>query len=259
MNRFFMVIWLNTLMVISIVSSSIISAQTHIVATSSGISLPEGCYVTFRGECDINSDSKTETVYVYARKENDESDICEDTNIAVVTQDGLLRRTNHSGVSGSNQEVHISDFNSDGIKDILVILSKGNEKTCMIGDFAHSMPKNIITPKDLKGLEMKLAFTDGFAVSAELENGQIFSVNVSQSAQKLCESGVFDPNGTFVCGTPVISPITQISVKEHDFGSNLVFTQQLIAKESNIVLCNIQAEMEYTGDTLLIKRIEYYV
>ena len=29
-------------------------------------------------------------------------------------------------------------------------------------------------------------------------------------------------------------------------------------KEDNTYLCSIDAEMEYTGDTLLIKRIDYY-
>ena len=60
-------------------------------------------------------------------------------------------------------------------------------------------------------------------------------------------------------GEPYLSPVTKITPIKHDFGSNLLFTQKLYIKDTENELCSVQSEMEYTGDTLLIKRIEYFV
>jgi len=245
-------------MILSIGASSVISNADRVKVASGTLSLPDGSYVVHRETCDINADGENEDIYVYAHKKSEEDVFCEDVNIAVIDAEGLLRRTNYSGVSGSILQTCISDFNGDGKKDILVILNNGDKHMCIIGDFAHSIPKNIISAKDLKGLQMKLHFIDGFAVSAELENGQMFSVNVSAQKEVLKKKGFFSDDGKYLNGTPVISEIMQIKPVDHDFGSNLIFTQKLYIKEDNTYLCSIDAEMEYTGDTLLVKRIDYY-
>ncbi len=258
MKRLSFCLWLITLMTVSIASASIISGADEITATANGISLPQGSGIVFREECDINSDGNNETVYVYGEK-TDKEGFFNNLNAAVVSCDGLLRRTNYNGINGIDVAVFVRDYNSDGIKDVLLTAKEKGKINCMTADFSHSIPKNIMTDKALKGLCMKLSFTDGFKVWAELENGQIFSINAASSAQTLCEMGIFTPDGKYVTGTPVLSPVIEITPLEHDFGSNLLFTQKLYAESEEITLCNIEAEMEYTGDTLLIKRIEYYV
>ncbi len=258
MKRLTLILWLTTLMTVSIASASIISQAYEITATAKGISLPQGSEIVYREECDINSDGTDETVYVYGENNQTEK-VFVNINVALVTSDGLLKRTNQGNLNGTDVNVNISDYNSDGIKDVLVTARESHKLNCMLADFSHSIPKNIMTDKALEGLSMKLSFVDDFKVWAELENGQNFSINVAASAPMLCENKVYTSEGEYMSGMPELRPVTEIASLEHDFGSNLLFTQQLYIGNTNKQLCSIQSEMEYTGDTLLVKRIEYFV
>lgn len=255
MKRLWLCLCLLSIILVSVTSSQIISENNEISFTGGTFTLPENSHVLFEKSIDLNGDKKEESVYVYGEK--GENDYTKNINIAVVNEQGILRRTSCNGIDGNEEKVVTEDFNGDGVKDIFVSVKNGENALCMVGDFSHSIPKNIMLSSNLKGLLMKTEFVDGFKISSLLENGQNFGINIEKQKQTLIEKGIYNSDGKFLKGKARLSMPVDIKAAQGMDAYNIVFVQKLLGNDS-VYLCTVETVMEYNDDTLLINSIEYY-
>ena len=255
MKKIYLCFCLMSIVLISVTSSQIINENNEIRMTGGTLTLPENCHVLTEKSVDLNGNGKEERVYVYGEKGKE--NYTKNINIAVVNEQGILRRTNCDGIDGNEEKVVTEDFNGDGIKDIFVSVKNKDRALCIVGDFSHSIPKNIMLPLNLKGLLMKTDFVDGFKISSLLENGQNFGINIEKQKQTLIEKGIYNSDGKFLKGKASLTlPVDIKSVKGRD-AYNIVFVQHLFGN-NDVYLCTVETVMEYNDDILLINSIEYY-
>lgn len=116
--------------------------------------------------------------------------------------------------------------------------------------------ENLLPENYHNGLEMQVRFTDNFKVSAILENGQEFGINIEKQKDALTEKRIFNNDGKYLKGEVHLSlPLETKTIKGKE-GENVVYIQELSGE--GIYLCTVETTMELIGNELEISGIEYY-
>jgi hypothetical protein len=196
-----------------------------------------------------------EKVFIYGEKQG--KNLWENVNVALISKNGTVTHTNTKNIGGEYIKYYAEDFNGDGNREILVSFIGGQGVNCILADFSHNIPKNIITKKDSAGVVIKIDFVNDFVLSCRLENNQFFSIDLAGKKEELVSKGIYNEAGEVVKGKVKISTPIKIEPCADEHYYNLVFTQEVYEEETNYVLCTVESEMQYKRDVLLIKKIEY--
>lgn len=231
------------------------------IEVSKGVSIPVSNCVLLAKDADVDDDGKSDKIYVYGEKKNNDSEYAERINMAVVyAKNGFVKKTNVSHIRGYVCDAEVFDFTGNKNKDVFLKTFTDEQKSVMsafIADFGQDIPKSIMA--DSRGISPSFSFSDGFVVNCDLVNGQKFSVNMKNKKELLISNGFFDEKGKLLYDAKVYAkPFFEVSARDldEDLKCELEGVQKVVAGKEETELFKIYSVQKFLDNKWNLMKVE---